>query len=76
MAGIWERIDGLLEEVDGHLEISVVSECCWSGELRIGLTNPANAPARSMTFFSVGHGDPASVARRLLADYEDWSRND
>ena len=40
MAGIWERIDGLLEEVDGHLEISVVSECCWSGELRIGLTNP------------------------------------
>jgi hypothetical protein len=76
MKDVWDRIHDLLEEVDGHLEIGVASECCWSGELRIGLTNPDNAPARNMTFFSVGHGDPTSVARRLLADYEDWRRGE
>jgi hypothetical protein len=37
---VWDGIDDLLEEVDGHLELVAASLCCWSGELRIGLTNP------------------------------------
>ena len=69
---IWEKVDALLERFDGHMEFEVASECCWSGELRLGLTNPENKPARSIVFFSVAGRDPADVAKRLLADAENW----
>ena len=69
---IWKRVDALLDQFDGHLKIDVASACCWSGELRLGLTNPDNAPARSIVFFSVAGRDPGDVAKRLLADAESW----
>jgi hypothetical protein len=69
---IWEKVDALLERFDGHMEFEVASECCWSGELRLGLTNPDNKPARSIVFISVGGRDPAQVAKRLLTDAENW----
>ena len=69
---IWEKIDALLARFDGHLKIDVASNCCWSGELRLGLTNPDNKPARSIVFFSAGGLDPSGVAKRLLADAENW----
>jgi hypothetical protein len=69
---VWERLEDVIEASDGHLELMVAAQCCWSGELRIGLTNPPHAPARSMVFFSAGGANPAQVAKRLLADYEDW----
>jgi hypothetical protein len=44
----------------GHLRLDVANDCCWDRELRLGLTNPDDAPARSI------------VAKRLLADAENW----
>ena len=70
---IWTAIEDLLEAHDGHLELEVASACCWSGELRIGLTNPNRAPARSAVFFAIA-GEPEEVARRLLADFKDWRK--
>jgi hypothetical protein len=50
----------------------MASESLWGGQLRLTLTNPAEAPSRSMAFYSVaGHG-PEDVAERLLADAEAW----
>jgi hypothetical protein len=69
---IWQRIEELLDACDGHLELVVAAECAWSGELRIGLANPPNAPARSVVFFSAGGEDPLEVAHRLMAAYEAW----
>ena len=69
---IWERVHALLERFDGHLEISVATDCYWGGELRLGLTNPDNSPARSVVFYSVAARGPAEVARRLLADAANW----
>jgi hypothetical protein len=69
---IWERVDALLDRFDGHLRIDVASDCYWGGELRLGLTNPDNAPARSIVFYSVAGRDPVDVAKRLLADAENW----
>jgi hypothetical protein len=71
---IWTAIEDILEAHDGHLELNVASACCWSGELRIGLTNPNNAPARSAAFFAAGGGTPEEVARRLLADFHEWRK--
>ena len=62
----WLAIDDLLDAHDGHLKLDVASACCWSGELRIGLTNPDNAPARSAVFFAAGGASP--TANRPKAD--------
>lgn len=69
---IWARVSNLFDRYDGDLKIDVASECCWGGELRLGLTNPNGAPARSIVFYSVGGGDPADVAETLSADAEAW----
>lgn len=68
----WDRVDDLLERYDGSVRIIGASECAWSGELRLTLTDPDNAPSRSMTFFSVAHADPEDVAVDLLTDCELW----
>jgi hypothetical protein len=69
---VWDEIDELLDRYDGHLKLDVATQCCWGGELRLGLTNPEDAPARSMVFYSVAGNNPAEVARRLLRDAEAW----
>lgn len=68
----WEEIEELLAVYDGDLEITVASECCWSGQLRLTLTDPMDAPSRSITFYSVGGGSPEMVAARLLDDFKAW----
>ena len=69
---VWDRVRALFERFDGHLKMDVASECCWGGELRLGLTNPDSEPARSIVFYSVAGRDPTEVAKRLLADAENW----
>jgi hypothetical protein len=71
----WDQVLDLLGTIDGHLKLEIESESCWAGELRVGLTNPPNAPARSIVFFSAGGADPEEVVTRLLADFHDWQRN-
>src|SRR5262245_15508279 len=63
---VWDRIEDIIEAHDGHLELVVAAQCCWRGELRIGLTNPPDSPARSMVFFAAGGASPREVAKRLL----------
>ena len=67
---IWDNVENIIGATDAHLELVVAAQCCWSGELRIGLTNPPDSPARSMVFFAVGGASPGEVAKRLLADAE------
>jgi hypothetical protein len=71
---IWHEIEELLETYDGHLKLDVGTESCWGGELRLLLTDPHNAPARSIVFYSVAGSSPAAVARRLLDDARKWLR--
>jgi hypothetical protein len=52
----------------------VASGCCWAGELRITLTNPDKAPARSIAFYSAAGETPESVMERLLADFREWEK--
>ena len=69
---VWDKLENIIEATDDHLELVVAARCCWSGELRIGLTNPPDSPARSMVFFAAGGASPSEVAKRLLADFEAW----
>ena len=69
---VWERVDEMLNRYDAHVDINCGTAYVWSGQLRLTLTNPENAPARSMVFFSAGGGDPEDVAEALLADAEAW----
>src|SRR5947208_4401542 len=69
---VWQKIDGLLEQYDGDLKIETASDCAWSGQLRLTLTNPIGRPSRSIVFYSVGGSDPRDVAERLLADVREW----
>jgi hypothetical protein len=69
-----ERLDDLLGRYDADLRFEAASECAWSGQVRLTLTNPANAPSRSITFFSVGGVGPEDVAEALLKDVEQWLR--
>ena len=71
-ADIWRELDDLLEKFDADARFEVGSGSMWSGEIRLTLTNPDNAPSRSMTFYSVGANDPAEAATALLADVAEW----
>jgi hypothetical protein len=69
---VWDRIYELFDRYDGSIKLEGASLCAWGGELRLTITNPKNAPARSIAFYSVGGLDPVDVAERLLADATDW----
>jgi hypothetical protein len=69
---VWDTIEMLFRRYDGHLELEVASRCCWSGELRLTVSDPTNAPARSIVFYSMAGASPEDVAERLLADVHDW----
>jgi hypothetical protein len=62
----------LLEKYDGTIKLDTASECCWSCEVRLSLTNPDNAPARSMTFYAVAGDTPETVASAVLGDVKHW----
>jgi hypothetical protein len=72
MSSVWEDVDELLARYDSSLRFEIASACDWSGELRLTLTDPENAPSRSVTFFSAGGGDPEEVAHAVLADAVAW----
>ncbi|SRR6266704_6340709 len=72
---VWQKIDGLFEQYDGDLKIETASECAWSGQLRLTLTNPIGRPSRSIVFYSVGGSDPSDVAERLMTDVREWLAN-
>lgn len=69
---VWMRLSDLLMAYDADFEVNTASECAWAGHLRLTLTNPENAPSRSMTFYSVGKGGPEEVATAVLDDAEGW----
>lgn len=69
---IWTELEDLLDIYDADFEVTVATACCWSGQLRLTLTNPQNAPSRSITFYAVGCGSPQDVARRVLDDAGKW----
>jgi hypothetical protein len=69
---VWDAIDDLLETYDGDIHIECESECAWSGQIRLTLTDPEGAPSRSITFYAVGGAVPEDLAERLLADVQDW----
>jgi hypothetical protein len=69
---VWDEVSRLLEKYDADIHIDCASESAWGGQLRLTLTNPSNAPSRSITFHSVGGQNPNKVARRLLDDAKVW----
>lgn len=73
-ATVWGRLDNILDRFDSDFKINVGSGCAWSGFLRLTLTNPDDAPSRSITFFSAGGGAPEHVAEAVLSDAEEWLR--
>lgn len=72
MMGVWEWMDHVLATYDADTDFNCSSQCMWSGQLRVTLTNPDNEPSRSMTFFSAGQSDPEGVAWNVLTDFEKW----
>lgn len=66
------QLEEMLEQYDADLKFNVASGCAWSGQLRLTLTNPDNAPSRSITFYSAGGLGPEDLAERLLADVQEW----
>ena len=69
---VWDEVERLLDKYDADIHIDCGSACAWGGQLRLTLTNPDNAPSRSITFYSVGGLNPNKVARRLLDDAKVW----
>jgi hypothetical protein len=67
-----ERLEELLEQYDGDLTFEGGTGYAWSGTFRLTLTDPPNAPSRSITFYAAGGTGPAHCARRLLVDVQDW----
>jgi hypothetical protein len=65
---VWDELDDLLDRFDADVRIEGGSGCAWSGQVRLTLTEPPNAPSRSMTFHSVGGAAPDDVGARLLDD--------
>lgn len=68
----WTEIATLLERYDGDAKFEVGSLSAWSGEIRLTLSDPLNAPARSIAFYSVGNADPWDAATAVLADLKEW----
>jgi hypothetical protein len=69
---VWDTIDDLLDAYDGVVRIECASRCAWSGEIRLTLSEPEGAPARRISFQSIGGALPETVAERLLADVRAW----
>jgi hypothetical protein len=69
---VWKRLNLLLDRYDGDIKLGRHSESVWDGQLRLGLTNPTGAPARSMVFHASGGTTPADVVERLLDDAHEW----
>src|SRR6187551_3722951 len=69
---VWDTIDDLLDTYDGVVRIECASRCAWSGEIRLTLSEPQDAPARRISFQAVGGALPETVAERLLAGVRDW----
>jgi hypothetical protein len=67
-----ELIETLLEKYDGSFRLSVGTECCWGGELRLTMTNPPLAPSRSITFYACAGAGPEDIATALYKDYLAW----
>jgi len=69
---VWDEVDTLLGTYDASVRFDSATGCMWGGELRLTLTDPPNAPSRSMAFYKSGAMDPAQAARELLDDAESW----
>lgn len=67
-----EQLEALLDRYDADLKFDVATACCWSGTFRLTLTDPKNAPSRSITFHSAGGSSPEQLAEVLLKDVEAW----
>lgn len=74
MSDVWADLGELLDRFDSDVKFESGSMTAYSGTLRLTLTDPDGAPSRSVTFHTVGHGEPADAARALIADYHEWSK--
>ena len=71
---VWARLERALQTHDADFEATIGSGSAWSGRLRLTLTDPDDAPSRSVMFYSVGGAGPEAVAARVLDDAEAWMR--
>jgi hypothetical protein len=55
---VWNEIEDLLDRYDASVRFDCGSESAWSGELRLTLTDPLNAPSLSIAFRTVAAAKP------------------
>lgn len=67
-----EQLRALLDWYDGDLNFEVGSGCMWSGQLRLTLTDPDNAPSQSITFYGAGGSGPEEVAEEICGAVHAW----
>ena len=69
---VWDSVDDLTEQFDATAKIEGGSGCAWSAEIRLTLTNPEEAPSRSIAFWTTGHAGPEQAVTALLDDVKTW----
>jgi hypothetical protein len=69
---VWTELAQLLDAYDSDFKVVIASTTAWSGQLRLTLTNPDDAPSRSITFYAVAGASPEEVARAVLDDARRW----
>lgn len=74
IATAWEEVDQLLSCYLGGVKLEMIEPGHWDGELRLVTSDPEDAPARSMTFFSRGCGTAEDTLERLLRESDEWLR--
>jgi hypothetical protein len=45
-----DNLENIIDATDGYLELVVAAQCCWSGELRIGLAQSARKSSQKHGF--------------------------
>jgi hypothetical protein len=67
-----EQLDEWMQDHDASLKFTGGTGCCWSGELRVTLTDPPSEPARSITFYTTAKDGPYDAAAELLVELHRW----
>ena len=68
--GVLDRL--VTEYFDGSIEFNVCTGACWSGEVRLTMTDDDGMPATGTTFYAAGAASPDVAATRLLIAVMDW----
>lgn len=65
-------LDKILDTYESSFRCSVASQCCWSGELRLQLTNVPGLCDRSIVFFAAGCSSVQEVIDRTVEAAAEW----